>query len=521
MIKTLLFLALIAAAAWGLGILMETPGSLAVEWFGYHIDTSPLVGCAFILATAVVLGLVWSLIRFLFNIPSFMALARRARGRERGVEALSRGIVAAGAGDLQRARRASQEAKRHLPEEPLTLLLEAQTAQLAGDRARAEEAFRAMSLRADTKLLGLRGLHAESLRRGDQEAAHALALQAQDTRPLSWTGQAVFDRYTATKDWEAAQRCVAQNIRAKIVDPETARRQRAVLETAIAMDVEQTDPVRAIKLLRAALQKEPALTPAAVLLGRLLSRKGDLRAASKLLETVYARAPHPELARAYLEVRSGDSAADRLSRAKALARCAPEHPESAMLVAVAAIGAREFTLARKSMAPLVASGQRPTARMCVIMAELEDREHDAQGLVREWLSRASRAPRDAMWFADGHWSKHWAPISPVTGKLDAYVWAEPQEELTGPVEDPPPAFAASTLNGAAPTSLQGPSDTPQPPSAAAPPAPPAADAPAKAGESASAQRHSPQPVVFPLASPPDDPGPKPKPVGAAAPARMF
>ncbi|RAI22293.1 hypothetical protein CH337_06160, partial [Rhodoblastus acidophilus] len=78
MIKTLLFLALIAAAAWGLGILMETPGSLAVEWFGYHIDTSPLVGCAFILATAVVLGLVWSLIRFLFNIPSFMALARRA-----------------------------------------------------------------------------------------------------------------------------------------------------------------------------------------------------------------------------------------------------------------------------------------------------------------------------------------------------------------------------------------------------------------------------------------------------------
>ncbi|PPQ30822.1 hypothetical protein CCR94_11185, partial [Rhodoblastus sphagnicola] len=290
MIKTLIFLALIAAAAWGLGILIETPGSLAVEWFGYHIDTSPLVGCAFVLAAAVALGLLWSLIRFLFNIPSLLALARRARGRERGIEALSRGIVAAGAGDLQQAKRASAEAKRHLPSEPLTLLLEAQTAQLAGDRAKAEEAFRLMTARADTKLLGLRGLHAESLRRGDQEAAHALALQAQGARALSWTGQAVFDRYTATKDWEAAHQCVTQNIRAKIVDAETARRQKAVLDTAMAMDIEQTDPARAIKLLRAALQKEPTLVPAAALLGRLLSRKGDLRAASKMIETVYARA---------------------------------------------------------------------------------------------------------------------------------------------------------------------------------------------------------------------------------------
>jgi HemY protein len=511
MFKTLIYLALIAGAAWGLGILIETPGTLAVKWFGYEIETSPLIGCAVVLAAAVVLGLAWSALRFFFSIPKVVTVSRIARKRSLGLDALSRGIVAAGAGDLQRAQKASEEAKKHLPAEPLTLLLEAQTAQLAGDRDKAAQVFRTMSMRADTKILGLRGLHAESLRRGDQDGAHAFALEAQGARALSWTGQAVFDRHTAARDWEAALGCIAQNLKAKIIDAETASRQKAVLETAIAMDVEQTDPVRAAKLLRSALTKEPALVPAASALARLLSRKGDMRAASKMIETVYARTPHPELARAYLDVRPGDSAADRLGRAKALARCAPDNPESAMMVAVAAIGARDFAQAREAMAPLVAAGQRPTARMCVIMAELEDRERDAQGLVREWLSRASRARRDAMWFADGEWSRQWSPVSPVTGKLDAFVWAEPKEELSGPVEEPPPAYEAPALETTPKVAIEGPSKTEA--SAGAP-----EPAPQKAGDAPSAQRSSPQPVIFPLASPPDDPGPKP--TGAAT-VRAF
>lgn len=515
MFKTLIYLALIAGAAWGLGILLETKGTLSLDWFGYHVDTSPMVGLAFVFVAAIALALLWRMLRFFLKIPSVVSVSRRSRKRALGLDALSRGIVAAGAGDLQRAQRASAEAKKHLPAEPLTLLLEAQAAQLAGDRGKAAQVFRQMSQLPETKLLGLRGLHAESLRQGDKEAAHAVALVAQNSRPLSWSGQAVFDRHTAAREWAAAHECIAQNLKARIVDAETARRQKAVLDTAIAMDIEATDPARAIKLLRAALIKAPTLVPAAALLGRLLSRKGDMRAASKLLEGVFARTPHPEIVRAYLDVRAGNSASDRLARAKTLMRCAPNSPESAMAVAVAAIGARDFALARQAMAPLVASGQRPTARMCVIMAELEDRENDAQGLVREWLSRATRAPREAMWFADGEWSRHWSPISPVTGKLDAYVWAEPKEELTGPVEEPPPAWEPSALQSAPPpVAIEAPPKAVIEVEAKPEPKPePDQPAPQKVAEAALAQRSSPQPVIFPLASPPDDPGPKP--AGAA------
>jgi HemY protein len=510
MVRILIFLFVIAAAALGLGILVEQPGSLSLTWFGYHIDTSPVVGLSAI-ALSAILG--WGLLRFLFGLPGLVSLTTRARKRARGHEALTRGILAAGVGDARKAQKASQDARKLLPHEPLTLLLEAQAAQLAGDRTGAERVFRAMTERPDTKLLGLRGLHAESLRQGDHDAAHEIAIEAQKHTPLSWSGQAVFDRYTAKNDWEAARLCVEQNLRAKIVDPVAARRQKAVLDTAIAMECELTDPERAIKLLRAAVKKAPDLVPATALLARLQARKGDMRGASKLIEAAYAKTSHPDLAEVYVDMRPGDSSDDRLLRANRLARSAPDDPESAIMIAQAALGARDFAAARAAMAPLIAPGKQPTARMCLILAEIEHREHDAQGLVREWLSRASRAPRDAVWVADGHWSRKWAPVSPVTGKLDAYRWVEPKEVLSGPVVETAAAFPPSAL----PAVETAPAETPQIESAKiedpqAEIMPPASEGPAPPNapnlQTAQRQPATAQPVIFPQPSPPDDPGPK-------------
>lgn len=40
-----------------------------------------------------------------------------------------------------------------------------------------------------------------------------------------------------------------------------------------------------------------------------------------------------------------------------------------------------------------------------------------------------RAPRDPAWVADGVISEHWAPQSPVTGKIDAFQWRVPVERV--------------------------------------------------------------------------------------------
>ena len=204
----------------------------------------------------------------------------------------------------------------------------------------------------------------------------------------------------------------------------------------------------------------------------MLGKRGDLRKASRLIETCWKAQPHPDLARAYLDLRPGDSTHDRLARAKTLERLAPQDPESALCLAQAAMEAHEFALARATMAELIEGGARPTVRMCLLMADFEEMDGGVEGKVREWLARATRAPRDKTWVADGVACDVWSPVSPVTGKLDALRWQAPAERLSAPLDAPPedpmmddPA-PAPALPPAAPLEAFTPPPAPEPEPAA-------------------------------------------------------
>ncbi|MFX5903544.1 hypothetical protein ABTE48_19010, partial [Acinetobacter baumannii] len=51
------------------------------------------------------------------------------------------------------------------------------------------------------------------------------------------------------------------------------------------------------------------------------------------------------------------------------------------------------------------------------------------GSARVWMQRAVRAALDPAWTADGYVSEYWRPVSPVTGRLDAFQWLTPVAAL--------------------------------------------------------------------------------------------
>ncbi len=108
----------------------------------------------------------------------------------------------------------------------------------------------------------------------------------------------------------------------------------------------------------------------------------------------------------------------------------PHADESRHAVARAAIDARDFARAREVLQPIIA--ERPTQNALILMAELEEAETGDRGRARGWLARAVHAPRDPAWTADGVVLEEWAPVSPVTGKLDAVEWKVPLAEIEGP-----------------------------------------------------------------------------------------
>lgn len=463
MIRILFYLLLLAAVAYGADWLLQRPGHIDVTWAGYNVTTSGAFGFVLVILIAIALMVLWSILSFIFGFPSFVAMASRQRRREKGYAALSRGLIAAGSGDARAASRASVQASKHLRDDPLALVLRAQAARLSGDGVRAEAVYGELAQREDTRILGLRGLHDEAHRRGDSEAARHFAGEAYRERALSWSAQTVLEHRAAEGNWQKALSIVETNLAAKLIDRETGDRQRAVLETAIGLEREAVSPDEALALARSAMKRAPDLVPAIVLTARLLIRRGDIRKAAKLIEAAWPRCPHPELARTYLDVRPGDSTTDRLARAQTLMRISSFDPISRMTVARTALAAKNFVSAREAMAPLIAEGKRPTVRACLLMADLEDAEFGDLGQWREWLARASRAPLDPAWIADGIVYDQWEPVSPTTGRLDAFVWQAPADRPghtmeAMPAPQHPRAAALAAPKDAAAVAAQGPQE---------------------------------------------------------------
>jgi HemY protein len=505
MIRVVVFLLVLALVALGFAWVADRPGEVVVTWLGYHAETSVTVAALAIAVTVLVLLLLLSLLRLLLHSPEQVSLFFRHRRAMKAYVAVSHGLIAIGAGDRRLARKSADEAARLAPGDPLSLLLAAQSAQMAGDRPAAEHAFRAMVARDDTKLLGLRGLYVEAQRRADPLAARRVAEEAARTAPtLPWAGQAVLDYRCAEGDWAGALEALERMQGG--LDKADYRRKRAVLLTARAQALEESDRDAARALVLEAVKLAPDLTPAAAMAGRQLAEAGDPRKARRILEAAWTANPHPDIAEAYAHLRPGDSARERLARVQKLAAKTPDEREAALAVARAAVDAHEFVVARGALAPYLAA---PTRRVATLMAEIEETEHGDEGRVREWMARAMHATGDPAWTADGVVSDRWLPVTPG-GRLDGFQWRVPLAEIgfTRPVIDLPPPEPP------VPPAEMAEAD-PEPERESAP-APEPVREPKPAVKTAPVSK--PEPVI-PLVHSPDDPGPDAGPDGDPVPER--
>jgi HemY protein len=423
MIRVVIYLVVIGLLGCGAVWLADRPGDVAITWLDHRIETSVTVLAATVVAIAVLAAIFWSMVRAVMRSPAGVGHYLRTRRGVRGYLAVSQGLVAVGSGDVIAARKFMEEASRMAPDEPLTLLLRAQTAQLCGDRLGAARGFELMAGRDDTKLLGLHGLFIEARRRNDQAAAllHAEEAAKHSSVP-GWAGQAVLEFRCVAGDWSGALHRLERNMTGGLVDKASYRRQRAVLLTAQALAAEASDRDRAKALALEAVRLAPSLVPAAAVAGRLLAEAGEPRKAARIIETAWRANPHPDLADVHAHLRPGDSARERLRRIETLVAKSPGNVEAALALARAALDAQEFIIARQALAPLVSA---PTKRVAALMAELEQMQHGDEGRAREWMVRALNARRDPAWTADGFVSERWLPISPITGRLGGLEWKDP------------------------------------------------------------------------------------------------
>lgn len=419
-----------AAIAW----LISLPGTLSIELLGFKMQPRLGVAAFFIIAAIAAVIFIWGILRRVIGAPYYLARRARDRRRDLGFTALTDGFIALQAGDANRARLLARDASANLPTNAAAHLLEARAALALGDMHAAREHYRALISNRKTALAALSGLYDQARQQGRNDAALTFAQKALDIAPhVPWASEAVFDDLARKGLWVEALEMVVAEPAVSREEKMRKRRRQAVIETARAKQAEPTDPLAALDHALAALKLQPDFVPPALIAARVYINRGDSRKAMSLLRRVWRATSHPDIATLYANAVPGSSAVDRLKRIREIVDAPPQNRSAAIVLARAAIDAYEWAAARDALGAYADTS--PSQAVCLMMAEIEEGETGDQGKAREWVNRAVRAPRDPVWTADGITADEWEPISPVTGKLDAFEWRVPTSTVAARVAE--------------------------------------------------------------------------------------
>jgi HemY protein len=429
--RRILVLVALAAVVIAAATIADYPGRVDIIWQGWEIDTSVGVLIAALAILALALWLVLGLMARLLRLPARFRRNRRERRRRNGEIALTRGMIALAAGDADGAQRYAGRAEALLARSPLTLLLAAQAAQLAGDEATARGRYTALLAEKDGEFLGLRGLIGQALKSGDSEEALRLSRRAIGLRPnAEWVFETLFALEIEAGRWEAARDVLDGAARRHLLPEARAAHYRAVILHELSLAAEGAgERRRAVSLAASAAVAAPDLVPAAARHARLLMADDKRRAARRAVERAWSRVPHPELARVWAELGGGAPALELVTWFEKLAAQNPDAMETHVAIAEAALAAQLWGEARRHLGLTIAAAglDGPSRRLCLLMARLEEGEHPQSGSVRDWLDRALAAPPDPTYVCGrcGGENGEWLALCPHCRGFDTLAWRSP------------------------------------------------------------------------------------------------
>ncbi len=440
---------LVAGAVW----LADNPGSASLDWGGYRIEAPFSILLLAIVLFGIICAILYRIWLFLRRTPGLIGQSRQENRRRKGYLALTRGMVAVAAGDVNEAEKNAKQAESLLSDPPLTMLLSAQAAQLAGDETAAEKYFEAMAEKPEMAFLGLKGRLTQALKQEDKDTALQLARRAQSMRPKTdWANHTLFDLLVHKGEWTEAETLVRSALKNKLLTAPDANRRLSILlhEQTKAPSANQRT---ALKTAGKVLELAPTFVPGAQNLAALLVKAKRLNKAEEVLEEIWAKAPQASIVSQYMQIRPVPDPMKAILKVERLVNFNDSHEESAIARAEAALKAKLWGEARKYLAPYMEGNT--SVRVCRMMAELEEEEHQDMTKSREWLRKASQADPDPAWVCNscGSVVAVWAPICSKCNGFDTFEWQIPQSifHLEKPSSETPPTTALPVTKG---TSVQ-------------------------------------------------------------------
>jgi HemY protein len=367
-------------------LLAYQQGAVSIEFHGWLIETTTGMLIFSVLVAALLVILLWRILRSILGTPHAISRLRHRQRRNRSYVALVKSLAALAAGEGTTALRHASEAEA-IGEPAVSHLAAAEAAEMAGDDARAEAEYTRLADRPDTMMIGLKGLTGLAERQGKLVQALEHVRHARKLAPKSpWAVVKLFELEERTGALDQAERTLAEAGKLGAVPPAEASRLLAALLLRRAEEAAAAgNEAGALKDAERAHELEPALTKAAILAARLLARAGRTPAAERILTRAWTAAPDAELARVWLALAPKADVTARLRQAERLLALDRASDEGHLAMAEAELATARWAEARAHLSAVGLAAQA-SPRYCHLMAFLESASGN-EAAARGWFEK--------------------------------------------------------------------------------------------------------------------------------------
>lgn len=412
----------VVAAALFAGWLGARPGEVSVHWLNYQIDTSLFALIIALCVSLLVVVLFYKAWLWIIGSGKKIKYNLKTREHNKGILALTRGMVALAAGDGSSAQNFAKQAERlPKPMKPLALLLSARSAQVGGNRQLAKKYFKEMLDLPEMEFLGLRGLIMQTSK-SNSEAILLLARRAfslNDRAP--WVISTLFEFEAKEGNWRQAQRAAQQAIRYKIGNHTEYKRKLSIALLQQGLLNQQINDRTKSHQLAEAHNCAPDFVPASAAFAKYLIDIHRYRKASRVIETTWKLFPHPDLIKIYKEIYKKEKPNKIQTRIVSLASTGLEENTEVKL----ALAEANYLLGRIDRAFEILQTVVDVyldQRAVALMAKIEESRNGPVS-ARKWIEKLDQAS-DPSWYcticARSHLS--WITHCDGCGDFDTLRW---------------------------------------------------------------------------------------------------
>ena len=312
-----------------------------------------------------------------------------------------------------------------LKNNPISIILRAEAAKKSKKFDIAENHYNTMLLNPDTKILGLRGLLEQNLKKQDYHHALIYAEEIYNINPrLDWIYKTIIQIIVRTKNWHKLIEISKNAFNKRIIPKTDYFKSISIAKYEIALIKESTSSIESSQLLKDANSDRPNFPPIVKKLANLLIQNNQLSKAKNLIFKCWSIEPHPMLFEELIEISKRENSSIVSATSKLIKNNATSY-DSIIVLVKANIIENNWIRSKELIKPVLTA--RPNKTICQLMYEIEIGITGNAQKANSWKNRAALGDIEKTWVCKNSATiqEEWSSVS-EGGFFDSLEWTWPK-----------------------------------------------------------------------------------------------